>query len=65
MSQVLFGMPSLLSEDPDVVVERFKNLPPGVTPLMAASGLIVAPTFIANSPETVNTGPPPVIKPRR
>jgi len=38
---------NVLSEDPDIVVERFKNLPPGVSPLMAASGLLIVPKYIA------------------
>lgn len=32
--------------DPDAVVEKFRNLPPGVTPLMAATGIMTAPDYI-------------------
>jgi hypothetical protein len=32
------------------VVERFRNLPPGITPLMAASGLVVKPIQIIGRP---------------
>jgi hypothetical protein len=41
-----FSVNFTTQNDPDAVVEKFRNLPPGVTPLMAATGIMTAPDYI-------------------
>lgn len=51
MSDFVLHTNNPIDEDPDEVVKRFESLPPNVTPLMAASGLLIKPKYIIEKPK--------------